>query len=223
MKNRHLRSWYLIAVIALLYPAGALRAQLNAELLHQLVQHSKDENEHQITARNKQVVTSAQQQVNSHKAEDLKAGYTLLQSRFKTLEKALQVLSLGLESAPIVRDIARQQQRIVNLATDKPQLLLLALDAQQQIAPAANRLARYLLGIFISTGDLNQMKASDRRILYTHAVDELRALAATIRSLAKAMESAAYKSGQKGSSFSDFINIDIPIAQDILNTVSENP
>ena len=216
MKKRLFVCWLLLALAALLCPTGSLYAQLNAELLHQLVEHSKDENTRQITARNKQAVTSAQEEVNSRKTANLKAGYTLLESRFKTLDQALQVLSLGLESAPIVRDIARQRQRVVSLATQHPELLIIALPTQKEIGVQASLLTRFLLGLFISAGDLNQMKGSDRRILYTHAVEELRALAANIRTLTKTMEASIYKKDQNSASFGEFINVDIPIAEELL-------
>ncbi|NQD70005.1 hypothetical protein HP439_04620 [Sphingobacterium shayense] len=221
MKNRLLYCWLLLALAALCYPACSLYAQLNAELLHQLVEHSKDEHTRQVTARNKQAVTSAQEEVNSHKTADLKAGYTLLESRFKTLQQALQVLSLGLESAPIARDIARQQQRVIDLAAAHPELLIIALTAQKEIGVQASLLTRFLLGLFISAGDLNQMKDSDRRILYSYAVNELRALAASIRTLAKTMEASVYKKDQNSSSFGEFINIDIPIADQVLQREKE--
>ncbi len=219
MKNIPL---YTSTMLALLLWASSARAQLNAELLHQLVQHSKDEHDRQQTARNKQAVTTSNEQVNMNKTRELKQGYQVLHDRFKTIGEALQVLSLGVDIAPLVAKIARHQEHIISIAKDKPFLLPVALAAQQESARKATQLARYLTGLFIVMGDLNQMKQSDRRMLYSYALDELRALSALTGSLSRAMYQASLEN-QKGtmSAFSDFINQDTPIARDILKELKE--
>src|SRR5690606_4764382 len=94
-------------ILTLLLLATSLtraNAQLNVELLHQLVEHSKDEYDRQITARNRQALTSANEEVNREESAKLKTRYRELHSRFQVLGTALQGLSMGLESAPIVTE-----------------------------------------------------------------------------------------------------------------------
>ncbi|SJN47944.1 hypothetical protein [Sphingobacterium sp. JB170] len=213
---------YTLTILCLLLVSHTLHAQLNVELLHQLVQHSKDENSRQNTARNKQALTTANEKVNMDKTGELKEGYAALQSRFNTLGEVMQVLSLGIEAAPVVRSITHTQQQLITLASDKPFLLPVALVGQREIGRKATRLARYLTGIFITMEDINQMKQSDRRMLYSYALEELRALSGISSSLVRSMYAAAEaKSRGAVPAFSDFINQDTPIAQEILEGLKE--
>lgn len=213
----------LIIAIALIASfSSPSYAQLNVELLHQLVQHSKDEHSRQETARNRQAITSANEEVNRSEMGKLKTRYRELQSRFHTLGIVLQGLSMGIESAPIINDIIAQQRRIIGIASDHPEFALLALDTEKDIVHRAIQLGKYLTGLFISIGDLNQMKASDRRILFGHVIAELRAISGASRGLANSMYySTRRKLLQSMNPFADFINEDKRIVESILRRLED--
>ena len=197
-------------------------AQLNVELLHQLVEHSKDEYDRQTTARNRQAITTANEEVNREETSKLKKRYRELQSRFQVLGSALQALSMGLESAPIVSEIIDQQKKVIGIASENPMLLPLAIDAEREITGKAVQLARYLTALFISIGELNQMKASDRRILYGHVIGELRLIAGASRGLASSMYySSRKKLLESLNPFAGFINEDRRIVENILRQLEE--
>jgi hypothetical protein len=197
-------------------------AQLNVELLHQLVEHSKDEYDRQITVRNRQAITSANEEVNREETAKLKNRYRQLHSRFQVLGTALQGLSMGLESAPIVTEIIDQQKRIMGIVSAHPEFLLLAIDAEKDMAVKAVQLARYLTGLFISIGDLNQMKASDRRILYGHVLQELRKIAGASRGLAATLYySTRKKLLDSLNPFSGYINEDKRSVENSLRQLEE--
>src|SRR5690606_6289306 len=67
-----MRTFIFIALLLLTGISKSGYAQLNVELLHQLVQHSKDEYERQTTARNRQAIASANEEVNRSKMDALK-------------------------------------------------------------------------------------------------------------------------------------------------------
>src|SRR5690606_40106744 len=64
------------------------KAQLNIELLHQLVAHSKQEYEKQQTLRSTQVVATANQEINSQQTAKLKSRYREITGRFQVLGTA---------------------------------------------------------------------------------------------------------------------------------------
>lgn len=209
--------YIVLTLLPLVIILTQANAQLNVELLHQLVEHSKDEYDRQVTARNRQTVTTANEAVNRGETSRLKDRYRQLHSRFLTLGMALQSLSMGLESAPIVTEIINQQDRIVDIVSAHPEFLPLAIDAERDMAGKAIQLARYLTGLFISIGDLNQMKASDRRILYGHVLQELRSIAGASRGLANTLYySTRKKMLETLNPFADFINEDKRIVDNIL-------
>lgn len=214
--------YFILTLILMAISLTQANAQLNVELLHQLVEHSKEEYDRQITARNKQATTTANEEVNREETSKLKTRYRQLHSRFQTLGMALQGLSMGLESAPIVTEIISQQKRIIGIVSTHPEFLLLAISAEKDMAEKAVQLARYLTGLFISIGDLNQMKASDRRILYGHVLQELRKIAGASRGLVATMYySTRKKLLDSLNPFSGYINEDKRVVDNILTQLEE--
>ena len=145
------------------------KAQLNIELLHQLVAHSKQEYEKQQTLRSTQVVATANQEINSQQTAKLKSRY---------------------------REITGQ------------------------LIHRAQQLARYILGLMLTIGEINQMKQSDRRIFYAQVITELKTILSISRSLANSMYYASVlKKVKSQHAFSDFINEDKRIVERILSKI----
>ena len=216
---KHLTSALLL--VYFIWPAGA-DAQLNVALLHQLVQHSKEEYDRQRTARDRQAIVTANQEVNREETAKLKTRFRQLHSRFEVLGAVLQGLSMGIESAPIVTEIINQQKKMIDMVSAHPEFLLLAIDAEKDMAEKAVQLARYLTGLFMSIGELNQMKASDRRILYGHVLQELRVIAGASRGLVVTMSySLKKKRADLPQPFSGYINRDRRVADHILRQLEE--
>src|SRR3546814_162271 len=176
-----MRILLLVAVILAGTSTEAL-CQLNVALLHQLVEHSKSEYSRQQTARSKQALVTASERVNRSEMGKLKQRYGELQHRFQTLGLVIEGMQVGLEAAPIIEDIIDQQERVVRLAGKDPSLALLAINTQRSLARRARQLGRYLAGLLVCIGDINQMKASDRKVLSHHVITELRQLAGILRS-----------------------------------------
>src|SRR3546814_20024184 len=97
-------------------------------------------------------------------------------------------MQVGLEAAPIIEDIIDQQERVVRLAGKDPSLALLAINTQRSLARRARQLGRYLAGLLVCIGDINQMKASDRKVLYHHVINALRQITGILRGLAAQMQ-----------------------------------
>src|SRR5690606_35476951 len=202
--------------------SNQVHAQLNVELLHQLVQHSKDEHSRQQTARNRQAVTSANEEVNRSKMDELKQKYRRLQSRFHTLGLAIDATQIGLQAAPIITEIIEHQKAIVRLAGDDPLLIAMAYQTEVDIADRAYMLGRYLYALAISIGDLTRMKASDRRLLFGHVLTELRRIAGTSRGLAANMYYTNRKRMLESMNpFSEFVNRDRQLVDNILSKLKQ--
>lgn len=194
--------------------------QLNVTLLHQLVRHSKSEYDLQEEARNRQLRATANEEVNRLEMGNLKEISRKLQSRFQMLGLVLQAAQTGFEAAPLIEDIMAQQQRIVRLAETNPAWIPLALNAERDLVHRTRLLGRYLAGLMICRGAINQMKPSDRKVLFNHALAELRLIAGASRGLAGTIAEATRTSRVAASnSFGDFINRDNSLAADVLRQV----
>lgn len=189
-------------------------SQLNVELLHQLVSESKSEHRRQDEAKNKQILTSANEEVNKSQMSKLKTKYRELQSRFHTISLAIDITQIGIEASPLVSEIIRQQGIIYGLARDNPLLIAIALQTEIDLADRAKMLANFIAGLALSIGEINQMKASDRKILFSHALTELRRIEGTSKGLAISMQQANFKRSM--NPFKDFIDRDKQLVDDII-------
>ncbi|SDF11557.1 hypothetical protein SAMN05216464_11314 [Mucilaginibacter pineti] len=194
-------------------------AQVNVVLLHQLVAESESEHERQQEARNKQAVVSTGEEVNRSEMSKLKSTYRTLQKRFQTVGLAITAAGIGLEAIPLVDEIVQQQGLIFQRVGQDPVLVALAYQTEADLSEQAYHLLNYIYGLALSYGDLNQMKASDRKMLFGRVVTELRRIAGASRGLAASLYYAAQDKNKALNPFSQFINQDKQLVDDIMRRI----
>ncbi|KGE12640.1 hypothetical protein [Sphingobacterium deserti] len=214
--------WILIIIIYLLIGIKSSYSQLNVELIHQLVAESKSENERQNEAFSRQTVTTANEEVNRGKTATFKQKYRRLQQRFHTLGLVIDAAQIGMQTWPIIADIQNQQARIFTLAKDDPILIAMAYQVELDLLGKATQLSSYLYALLISIGDVNQMKASDRKMLFGHVLTELRLIAGSSRGLANSMYQQQLRHASSvNNPFSAFVNRDRQLVDNILSKIDQ--
>jgi hypothetical protein len=218
MKKRLSASFIFFLFLA--RSSGAF-AQVNVELLHQLVAESKSEHSIQEDARTKQAAVDANESVNKSKMTDLKSIYRNVQSRFHTLGLVISAAQVGLEAEPIVDEIVNQQGIIVQQCRQNPVLTVLAIDSESDLADQAHLLINYIYGLILSFGDVNQMKASDRKMLFEYVVTELRRIDGASRGLSRSLINFNNQlRGKSNNPFSGFVNRDKSMVDDIMRNAA---
>lgn len=208
----------LFFILSLLSCQLAL-AQINIALMHQLVGVSKSEHELQSKARDKQGASSLNEELNRSSMNSLKTRYRQINSRFSSLGNAVNFLQLGIEASPLITEIYQKQSLLLSLCSDDPLLIPIALSAQIDLVDRSEMLLRYLYGIILSVGDLAQMRQSDRKILFTHAVSELRSISGTLEGLLLVIRAAKEKRQLNKNPFSSFTGRDRTLATGILQKI----
>lgn len=198
----------------------AAYCQLNVQLLHQLVDESKSEHSRQRTARDRQATVTASEEVNRSQTATLKERYRRLQKRFHTVALIMDAAGIAGNALPLLERTLEAQQQILDLATDHPILMPLALSAEKNLADHARQLIGYLYGLSVSVGDLNRMNTSDRRMLFGHVISELRKIASASENLARSMLYSTMEPSVS-SPFGDFINQDKRMVDNILRRMEE--
>jgi len=193
-------------------------SQINIPLLHQLVSESKSEHKVQTTARNRQAEVSANEELNKSKMAKLKEQYRDLKARFHSLGLAIDAVQIGIKATPIINEIKEQQSIIYSQAQQNPLLLPLALETEKDLVNSSRLLLNYLIGLCISLGDVNQMKPSDRKMLFSHVIDELRVIAGTSKGLAVTLTNANRKMSL--NPFSNWINEDKRLVNEIKRKIA---
>ncbi|QPH40532.1 hypothetical protein [Pedobacter endophyticus] len=207
----------LIVVAVLLLFSAQSYAQLNVGLLHQLVGDSKTEHGKQSDARDRQAESTITEEANKTLMIRLKDKYRDFQSRFRTLGLAIDAAQIGLEAYPLISDIAKSQGIIYDLCMDDPALSILAIQAEMDMGNRAYALLNFLYGLTLSMQDINQMKQSDRKMLFSHVLTELRLISGASRGLAVSLQYSSRKKVLKGlNPFSGFINTDKKLVDEVL-------
>lgn len=191
-------------------------AQLNVPLLHQLVDNSKSENKRQVEVKTEQRNSTAMEESNRGLMKQVKTKYRTLQERFAKMSIVFDAANIGVTATPLVREIIKQQQVIVTYAQSDPVLLPIALDSEVIFVTRANSLVNYLIGLCATVGDINQMKVSDRRILFQHIIEELKTISYLSGGVARTLQAAVIRN--RGSDpFPDYVNREMGVVDEIMN------
>ncbi len=179
-------------------------SQINIDLFHILVGQSEKEFGPQKEAKDQQMLNAGYEQANNSKSKTLKERYNELQDRFSKLNIALDALNLGVSATPLVQAIIDNQSRIVQYCNDYPFLIPLALKTEALFVEASSKLIKYMVGLSLTIGDLNQMKETERKLLFDHALDQLKQINGMSYAAAEAMR--RYVQLQYGNEPFDFID-----------------
>jgi hypothetical protein len=164
----------LIFPLALyLSPSFGQQSTIDVVGMHQLIDQSKAENKLQLQARNQQAAATANEQANLTLLAKLKNTYRTLQQRYNTLGTAINIANIGIYATPMVEQIISNQAQIVQLTAKNPAIVILGLRSQIEFVGKAQSLLGYVSGLTLSLGDVNQLKASDRKLLFDYVISEL--------------------------------------------------
>jgi len=201
----------------LISAAFAQQNTLDIVGIHQLVDESTSENKLQVTARNQQAAATANEQANLTLLGKLKGTYRTLQQRYNTLGMAITVADVGIYAAPMVDQIVSYQAQIVALAQKNPALIAVGFQTEVQFAEKAKSLLGYVAGLVLSYGDINQMKASDRKMLFDYVISQLSNLQQLSGNMVNMMQYSSLASLLKAANpFQNFINADLSISKRII-------
>ncbi len=218
-----MKAYILISIAILCFYSTECNAQwwgsvsgLNPSLLHQLVGNSKTENSKQVSVKNEQRKSAAIEENNRGFLKTVKGKYRTLQERFAKMSVLFDAANIGISATPLVREIIAQQQQIVIAVNKDPALVQIAMDSEVLFVKRANSLVNYLIGLCAVIGDLNQMKVSDRRILFQYILDELQEISYMSGGVSRSLQAAVIKS-RGVDPFSDYVNNETRLVDEIMN------
>jgi hypothetical protein len=192
----------------------AQQKALNIPGLLQLVGYSKSEYALQVTAKNRQAQVLANEEANKILLVKLKGTYRSLQQRYNLLGTAISAADIGFQATPMLHHIISTQQQIITLAYQNPLILPMALETETEFAGHSNSLVHYLIGLCLSLGDVNQMKASDRRILFDYVLSELSSIEELSQTLLTGIQNANIKIAV--NPVQDWVSTDKQLAAEII-------
>lgn len=213
-----MRTLFFICAFGLM--ASAVRAQtkaLDIPGLLQLVSYSKSENSRQVDARNNQATVTATETANKTLLVKMKDMYRTLQNRYSLLGTAISAAQVGLQAEPMVSSIISSQSQLYDLAQRNPAIIPLALETEIDFAQKSGLLVDYMTGLILCIGDVNQMKSSDRKLLFDYVLSELSNIQDLSNSLVRSVQYANLSALLHGlNPFDGFVSQDKSIVNDII-------
>ena len=217
MKITILYAGWLLIICCCFSGSFAQKSQLDIPGLHQLVSQSESEYELQMQARSRQALTTANEQANLTLIEKVKKGYRQLQERYNTLGTLVSAANIGVYASPMVSRIISNQAMVLELTWKNPALIAIGYESQLQFAGQAQSLIAYVTALSLSLGDVNQMKASDRKVLFDFVVSELSRIQDLSGNMVRMMQySNAAALFKAANPFQNFIDADIAIGKEII-------
>jgi len=208
---------FLVLAIGCMPAAFAQQKVLDIPALQQLVSQSEAENKLQVKARDQQSLATANEQANLTLLDKLKKISRTLQQRYNTLGTAINVADVGLSATPMVSRIVSNQSQIIQLVQKNPALIAIGYQSELQFASSAKDLLSYVTGLTLALGDVNQMKASDRKILFDYVLAELSNTEDLSNNMLQMMQYASLAALLRAANpFQSFIDADRNIANNII-------
>lgn len=204
-------------LLAVLFSLNAY-SQINIPLLHQLVEDSKNEHKKQSEAKENQAKNAINEEVNKNMLNQVKNKYKVVQQRFAKLTIAFDAVGIAVSATPLVRSIIDNQQQIIYYCQMEPTLIPFALETERVFATKSHSLMNYLIGLSASIGELNQMKVSERRILFQHILNELRDINQLSWSASRTLSS--YLQRTRGSNpYVDYVKDELRLVDEIMANI----
>jgi len=173
MKHKFKLLLILLAFAFQLSSSLAQQSVIDIVGMHQLIDQSKSEHDLQVKARNNQATVDANEQANLTLLDKMKKMYRSLQNRYNTLGTAINIADIGIYATPMVRQIINYQGQIIAEVEKNPAVAFLGYQTEIEFAGKAESLLGYVSGLTLSIGDINQMKASDRKLLFDEVISQL--------------------------------------------------
>lgn len=209
---------FLPAFVLVLYTKTfAQQKILNIPALHQLVDESESENKLQVKAKNQQALATANEQANLTLLTKTKNMYRTLQQRYNTLGTAINIADIGIYATPMVSRIISNQAQIIRLVQQNPALIAIGYQSALQFTTQARSLVAYVTGLTLTLGDVNQMKAADRKMLFDYVISELSNIQNLSGNMLNMMQYASLASLLRAANpFQNFIDADKSIGLEII-------
>lgn len=208
--------------MVLLFTGNSVKADyISYYLVHVGVDHTIKENSRQKEAKQKQLRNTILETNNTNSSNDLRDKYKRIKERLNKLALVFEGFIISAQAYPTLQQIYENQQRIYDECKDSPILIPMSVQSEVEFVDRAQMLIRYLTGLVLTYGDINQMKSGDRKMLLNHAIkqlDEMNILSYTLLSNIRNHKHAIALEKQR---VKDWINTDKEIISEIIHNAKE--
>jgi len=191
-------------------------------LVHTGVENTLKENGRQKNIKNKQATVTGLESANTESTGKWKDRYRRIKGRLNSLGLLLDGFFMTSEAYPTLQRIIRTQGQIYEECRGNTALMRMAAESEVVFVDRAQMLIRFLVGLAMAYGDINQMKPGDRKMLLNHAIDQLNGLDTNASTLLGNIRNYKHSQALKERrGFRDWINRDKQIINEIIKNAKE--
>lgn len=163
----------ILLLFSFLESSQAQKKYIDIISLQTLVENSETEYTKQNDTRDQAAVVMANETANRTILAKAKGKFVELANRYNSLGTTIDAANIGLQTTPMVSNIVKNQAELIRLCQGVPAISILALQSEIEFVDRSKALMNYLIGLSASSGVINQMKMTDRRILLDFVISEL--------------------------------------------------
>lgn len=185
------------------------------------IAHSRSENGRQETGLTNQTTNTALEETNRSQTKKYKEKAKEIQERLNKLSILLDVYKVGQEGVKITNNIKDQQSYIIAEIAKSPYLIFLQINQIQEMATQVELLGRYLAGAILTGADIYAMENSDRKVITTFILDELRAIEFTSWQMYSTISRIRMNQKLNANAFKNWVNKDKQVVKEIIENAKK--
>ncbi|MDY3319480.1 hypothetical protein PG637_08750 [Riemerella anatipestifer] len=143
-------------------------------MINSEIRNSMAEHEVQKELKREQTINLASERVNRGLWKKYKDTTKKIQDRLRIVDFAIQSIPTGYAMYLEAEKIKNLQNRIIRELDDAPYAIAIAMPDQIKFVDNLQMTTRFLMGIVLSYGAINQMEKADRKILLDYALAEVK-------------------------------------------------
>ena len=213
---------FVIVIAILIVSSNITKASyISYYLVHVGVDHTLKENKRQKEAKEKQLRNTLYETQNTSSTNNVRDKYKRIKERLNKLGLVLEGFVISAQAYPTLQQIYDNQKNIVNECQDSPYLIPMSIQSEIEFVDRAQMLIRFLTGLVLTYGDINQMKSGDRKMLLNHAIkqlDDMNVQSYTLLSNIRNHKASVALSKQR---MKDWINRDKEIMTEIIQNAKD--
>ncbi len=177
------------------------------------------ENERQKDMKSNQDHNTMAEVYNKEQWGNFKEKIVKIQDRLRIVSFSLQAIPSGIQIKREIDKIYENQKKIIEEIEQMPLTLVVILPSQIKFIDDVQMIIRYIAGIILSYGAINQMEKAERKILLDFAVDEIRILRNNSSRMLFNIREIKLKIKRNTRAFEFYVNRDKKVVEDILSNI----
>ena len=188
-------------------------------MIHLRVDQTLKEHERQKKMNKNQTINTAEEEKNKTQWEKFKDVTKNIQNRLRYVDFVLQAIPTGYVITEKTKEIYQTQKSIYAKIKTAPKYLQKILPKQIKFYDDLQMIIRYMTGIVMSYGAINQMERAERQILLDYALAEINSISSASFATLMFIRDAKMAERLKNSQLKYYVERDKALVNDIMKKI----